>query len=78
MTQMLEAFVQQSGGAPVFTWTEPAGPARTRALILCTNEAGTALVLAALDHTGDGAVLTLQPELVEQLVDALATWLEQL
>jgi hypothetical protein len=72
--QMLEQFVQLAGGVPVFIWAGELQGNRTDAMVVCTNEAGTGLVVGVADSTGDGGVITLPDDQVEQLATALRCW----
>ena len=74
MEQLLEQFVRTAGGTPVFTWVRGHTAAAVDAMVVCTNEARTGLVVGVIDTSGDGAVITLPDEQVQQLVGALRSW----
>lgn len=75
MTRELQRFVELSGGRPVHTWTGPGRGGQSQALVVCTNEEGTGLVVAVLGDDGDGSVITLYGTDATQLAGRLAQWL---
>lgn len=74
--QLLEAFVKAAGGRPLFTWAQQHGT-MLEGVVVCTNEAGTGLVVGVFDDAGDGGVMTLPENQVEPLANALQSWWEE-